>query len=255
MSQSQSQVADTSQYNRSADKWYWLGKECKGADAATFKPVNNIWATDSKGLFKQDSRARGADSRTIRVLNLLFAKDDRQVYYIMGVAKDIADVATFEVLDPGQYVRDDGTERRFGFARDSQNVYCCDFFSGKPKVLKAANRETFIRLQFGFAKDDRHVWVESDRIKSADPATFEIINYLYSKDRKNVFYWESALLGADPATFRVVAECTGLDQSSVYFMRDGIAGADARTYTVDPRDSDNGRDALHVYSRGTIVAG
>src|SRR6266566_3314362 len=180
----QDQNLDTSDYKRKSDGWYWLDKQCKDADVGTFTPKKNIWATDSEGLFKQDARVRVADPQSVRVLNLLFAKDDQQVYYIMGVAKDIVDVSTFSVLDAGQYVREDGTERRFGFARDRQNIYAHDFFSGKPKVVKGASPITFSRLKYGFAKDDKQVWIESQRIKRADPLSFEVINNLYSKDQK-----------------------------------------------------------------------
>jgi DKNYY family len=245
---------DTSDYKRKSDGWYWLDRPCKGADVATFSPKNNVWATDSKGLFKQNVRVKVADPNSIRVLNLLFATDDQQVYYIMGVAKDIVDVATFDVLDAGQYVRENGAERRFGFGRDSQNVYAHDFFSGKPKVLKGASPATFARLIYGFAKDDKQVWVESQRIKRADPVSFEPINSLYSRDQKHAYYCESALPEADPSTFGVIGDVTAIDRSHVYFMRDVIAGADPDTYRIDPDEPRNGRDALSEYSWGKVVS-
>src|SRR5688572_12056866 len=104
----------TDEYQRVNGKWHWHGKKCKGADDATFTPCNNVWATDSKGVFKQECRLRAADPLGCRPLNLLFAKDSTNVYYIEGTAKAVVDVPGFQVLDSGQYLQVYGFEKRFG---------------------------------------------------------------------------------------------------------------------------------------------
>jgi hypothetical protein len=186
-------------------------------------------------------------------LNLLYAKDDVQVYYIMGVAKDISDVASFDVLDPGMYLGTDGHDRRFGFARDFRNVYAHDFFSGKPKILTRADRDTFTRLEYGFAKDSEHVWIESQRINRCDPATFLPISHLYSKDKDRAYYLEAELKGADPNAFRLIGEFTATDGHSVWLQRDLIVGADAQTYRADPDNPYAGRDAVRAYEHGKPI--
>jgi hypothetical protein len=189
-------------------------------------------------------------------VNLRFAKDSKHVYYIMGIAKDIVDVATFEVLDCGDCDTGRGPylRLRFGFARDKVNVYTHDFHSGKPKVLKGANRDTFVRLAFAYAKDDKDVWVESYRISRADPATFEPIDHWYSKDAKHVYGGSIALPNADPVTFRVLCRepgsNTAADRLHVYFTRDLIVGADPASYEVDEDDPKKGRDRSGMYVRG-----
>jgi len=235
--------------------WYWLGRECKGGDRETFVPRNNVWATDKKGLFKQDVRVRLRAPSTREVLNLLFAKDSRQVYYIEGVAKAIVDVASFEVLDPGCYPHPDGFMQHFGFACDKVNVYSHHFISGAPKVLRGANRNTFRHLDYGFAADDKSVWYESYRIKKADPGSFMIIDNLYSRDVKNVFYGESLIAGADKQSFEVIARRTAVDAQHVFHCSQPIPGADPNSFGMDADGSFVGRDATHVFIGDKLVHG
>lgn len=250
-----SDALPTDLYSHLTGCWRWNGKECKGADDASFVPHNNVWAMDKKGLFKQDTRVRVNERASCQVLNLLFAKDNQQVYYIMGIAKAIEDVASFEVLDPGRYLDPDGGERRFGFARDKKNVYCHDFFSGAPKVLKGANRNRFRPLEYGYGKDDKYVWRETSRIPKADPETFTIIDDLYSKDYRHVFYDATALEDADPNSFEVIARTTGIDARHVYFQRHLLQGADPNTFGMDPHPSFVGRDAIRVFWGLHLVEG
>ena len=244
-------------YHQKNGKWFWREYECVGVDPASFVPMNNTWAIDAKGLIKQDKRVRVKDPKTCRVLNLLFAKDDYQVYYIEGVAKEVVDVSTFEVLDAGIY--DNGSPagfgRRFGYARDSQQIYGHDFFSGKPKVVRGADRDTFTRLTFGYAKDHKHVWTQGTRIAGVDPASFEAIDDLYSKDRKRAYYYETPLEESDPATFRPIGDCHGRDAHRVYFQRGFVAGADPETYVCDAYGVHTGRDAKCAFVSGRLVAG
>lgn len=245
----------TDAYSHLTGEWQWNGRECKGADDKSFVPRNNIWATDKKGLFKHDTRVRVKDPASCQVLNLLFAKDNDQVYYIEGTAQAVEDVATFEVLDSGQYLAGEGYERRFGYARDSKNIYCHDFFAGKPKVLKGADLATFRRLDYGYAKDDKYVWTNGYRIKKADPESFASINCLYSKDNRHVFYDETPLQDADPGTFWIVAKTTGADASHVYFQRELLEGADPNSFQVDENNSWTGRDAVRVFHGSRLVPG
>jgi hypothetical protein len=250
-----SDALPTDEYTHLSGSWHWHGKECRGADDASFVPHNNVWATDKKGLFKQDARVRVKDPASCQVLNLLFAKDIQQVYYIMGTAKAIEDVATFEVLDSGRYLYPDEGERRFGFARDKKNVYCHDFFSGAPKILKGANRDTFRRLDYGFATDDKYVWREFSRIPKAEPKTFTVIDDLYSKDSRHVFYDASSLEAADSKSFEVIARTTAIDATHVYFQRHLLQGADPNTFGLDPPPSFVGRDATRVFWGSQLVEG
>lgn len=237
----------TDEYSHLTGTWCWHGRECRGADDATFVPRNNMWATDKKGLFKQDSRVRVKDPAACRVLNFLFATDGQQVYYVMGVAKAIEDVATFEVLDCGQYATDDGSRRSYGYARDSKNIYGHDYFSGAPKALKGADLATFSRLNFGYAKDATCVWTDGSKIAKADPATFTVIDDLYSKDAKRVYYYCTPLENADPATFRVIARTTAIDTGHVYFQRTLLPGANPATFGMDDDDDWIGRDDHLVF--------
>jgi hypothetical protein len=244
----------TDEYSNLTGSWEWHGYECKGADEATFVPRNNLWATDKKGLFKQNTRVRVKDPSSCQVLNLLFAKDGEQVYYIMGISKAVEDVESFEVLDCGQYFTADGTQRLYSYARDCRNVYCHEYSSGAPKVLKGADLGTFTRLEYGFAKDYKHVWVTGNRIKMANPATFTVIDDLYSKDDKHAFYDETVLDDANPQSFRPVARTMAVDSNCVYFQRNRIVGADAQSFQP-LGDSWYSRDKHAVYYMNEPVQG
>jgi hypothetical protein len=240
-------VLPTNEYEFKDGIWYWHGRICKGADNQSFVPHNNVWATDKKGLFKQDTRVRLRDPATCEVLNLLFAKDSQQVYYIDGIAKGVANVASFEVLDSGCYTTLDGFVRRFGFARDSMNVYSHDFFSGAPKVLKGADRNTFRRLDYGYAADENSVWNDAYRIKKADPKSFVVIDDAYSQDLRHVYCGDSLIVGADKDTFEIIGFRVAVDAQHVFYGVHVIPGADPNSFGMDPDNSLVGRDATHVF--------
>ncbi len=242
------------QYQKKEGKWYWHKYECKGADPGTFTPCNNAWAFDEHGVFRQDKRLRSKHPNDCRVLNLLFAKDREHVYYIEGVAHAVANVDGFRVLDPGRYLREDGSERRFGFATDDQFVYSHEFFSGKPKILKGADVATFRRLAFGFAKDASRAWHESFRIKKADPSTFEPITWVYSRDAKHVYFCESPLEGADPTHFQLLADVYCTDGRSVYCQRGRLEHADPASFRMIDHLLMS-RDREHVYSGEELIVG
>lgn len=244
-------------FDHAIGKWRHGFDICKGADNNTFEPQNEFWATDCKGGFKGSTRVRCKDAQSFRVLNVLYAKDAFQVYFIEGIAKAVVDVDTFEVLDSGKYNKDNGTNfpSFFGFARDRFNVYVHHFFSGKPKILRGANRNTITILDYGFAKDDRYVWREMWRLKKADPQTFEVINHLYSKDQKRAFYCESPLPKSDPKSFELIDKWTAVDDQHVYMQRELIQGADSKTYAVDSSNPYNGRDASKIFVHGNCVEG
>lgn len=221
--------------------WYWGDYEIKGHDSLTFTPHNSQWATDKNGLFNQSKRVRVKDPASIQVLNHHFAKDSQQVYYIMGVAKAVLDVASFEVLPEPEH---EGESRQC-YARDRFSVYYADLMSGTPKVLKKADRNTFHIIGDGRGKDQQHVWYGDSLMKGAAPSTFEIIDHLYAKDGRRVYYAEAQLADSDPITFRIIGHATGADKSNVYHFRERILGADPATFEV--LDSHYGKDANNVY--------
>lgn len=53
-----------------------------------------------------------------------------------------------------------------------------------------------------YYKDKNFVYLDTKIIKQANPETFVMIDYSFAKDDKHVFYEEKILVGADPKTFR-----------------------------------------------------
>jgi hypothetical protein len=70
------------------------------------------------------------------------------------------------------------------FAADKISVY----YQGRK--IKHAQPESFTPLthnHFGYAKDNSHVFFETEVILKADPATFEVLAFPYARDKNDVY--------------------------------------------------------------------
>lgn len=70
------------------------------------------------------------------------------------------------------------------FGADKNAVY----YEGRK--IKHANPESFTTLTqnaFGYAKDSRRVFLDTEVILKADPETFEVLEFPYSKDKNDVY--------------------------------------------------------------------
>ena len=214
-------------YTDGTDVFWGIRRKLTGADRATFEPLNNTWAKDSKGVFCQYTRMRTADPKTFQVLNYIFAKDKNNVHYIMGIAKGL-DAMTFRVLDDGMYaddtlLRKPATQRNhrdfthLGYGMDKNGVYFHNMMSGKPKAVRGADPQTFQRLEFAYAKDAKHCYYRESRMKGSDPATFSVLSEMFAKDQEQVYCCWEPIPEADPKTFKVLKP---KQPSSIYFGRD-----------------------------------
>ena len=149
--------------------------------------------------------------------------DNASIMYPLHV-----DMASFKLaiaMDPpvpGENPWDNLWERIW--ASDRQRYYV----GGKGFAI--ADPATFQVLQYGYAKDSKHVYFLDHVLAEADPATFQIVSpdheklYInwswsfarYGKDAHHVFYKDTILTGADPATFAVENERVFKDKNGRY---------------------------------------
>lgn len=173
---------------------YWtfsfgrINDTLQGADAATFKAVNNWLGRDAKHVFYQSKLVPGADPATLQVIKRPLFRDSRDYYY-ESTPMRVADVSSFEVLK--------WTGEDF-WAQDSRCVYfdtvCIDY----------VDKATFELLNVFFARDKNHVYYFGDTLPQADPATFEVIGHsIYMRDKSHVWCGDEILEDADLATFVV----------------------------------------------------
>ncbi len=174
--------------------------------------LNHLWSRDDKHIYCRNSRVMKADISTFKVLNAIFAKDVNYVFYIEGIAHDI-DAPTFIPLDVGKIERTDSLyideSRRWsykGYGRDQDHVYFHDMMSGKPRVVKGADKDSFEVLDFNYARDKEHVYYYGIKVKEANNANFEMLNAFFSKDDNHVFYGGRVVPKVDPENFELIGD-------------------------------------------------
>jgi hypothetical protein len=204
---------------------YWgkSGKPMRGANPATFRVFNQIWARDAKRVFVYDSLIRGADSESFEVYNELFARDKNCAYYSFGVIKN-ADCATFRALDNGIRKTRYRWKSFSGFAADKNAVYHYTLTIGKPSILKGADPSSFQSLGCDYGMDSERVFFQHTRVPKARPSTFRLIGLHYATDGHHIFYGNRI-----------------------------VDGADVTSFMEDPDDDINGRDAFRRYQTGKPI--
>ena len=174
--------------------------------------LNHLWSKDDKYIYCRNSKVMKADITTFKVLNAIFAKDVNHVFYIDGVAHDI-DTSTFVPLDVGKIEQADSIyideSRRWsykGYGRDKDHVYFHDMMSGKPRVVKGVDIDSFEVLDFNYARDKEYIYYYGLKVKEASGSNFQILNAFFSKDDKHVFYSERAIPKVDPENFEPIGD-------------------------------------------------
>ena len=180
--------------------WGISGKPMRGADAATFKVFNKIWARDSKRVFVYDSLIRGADAESFEVFNELYARDSGRAYYSHGTIK-AADSKTFRALDNGLRKTQYRWKSHSGFAADKDAVYHYTLTIEKPSILRGADPATFEPIGCDYGMDDNRVYFMHTRVPKAKPTSFRLLGLHYATDGRYVFYANRIVEGADVASF------------------------------------------------------
>lgn len=60
-------------------------------------------------------------------------------------------------------------------------------------VMQGVNIPSFVVLDYGYARDARHVYYYGKKLKGADPYTFQILPNGYARDAHHVYYYGKKL--------------------------------------------------------------
>ena len=113
--------------------------------------------------------------------------------------------------------------------------------------LKGANADSMVVLSKEFAKDDRHVWCHSERVRGVDVASFTVSKTGVPKDKDHV-YWRC--LFERERTSRYVPVSHYIDVATAeYFIEED------NKYYLGEYDEDWLRDSCHVFYNGCMLRG
>lgn len=205
----------------------------KGADAATFKSIDNKYGRDKNHVYYCEHLIKNADPASFKVLGGFYAKDKNYGFAIVSNGPDAVVVISnepnfFETIPNPEETSTNHTAEGTIYARDRQHVY-----HGK-YIVELADPGTFefvpMRSGSGFylARDKKYVYWHQQLIEDADGSTFQKLSNDYFRDAKAV--WSTQvdnrgnsswvkLTDADLATFKVIDPDTGIAQDKNHTYR------------------------------------
>ena len=229
-----------SSYVRHRDQIYFVWHGSRGharshravsADLVTAKALSGRgdfcqYLVDGQSVYRDGVRVKDLSSDGFRIHNAIFAGNAQAVLTPYGNAK-VVHPSRFEVIDGAeQYMmRKQGEpgDIKAGYARDDVHGYwfCCSSSTPHATVIKACKSpDTLISLDFGYARDADHVYLEGVRIAGARPDSWSMVNRLYSRDAKSVFYLTRKVADVDLASFEVVCGSDDDDAFESILARD-----------------------------------
>lgn len=216
---------------------YYAGEDVifKGADPATFKPVNDQWAVDATQVWFNyqftQKPVEGMSPEDFTILDDYHAKSKSGVYgttmdkglsLLPGILPEIlrglrsgeafkiegADPATFNLLGDG-------------WAMDKTAVY----FEDK-RHEGTVHQPGAFKVFYGkkYATDGQSVWYKGELVQGADSATFKVLwrDTDFSVDAGRAYYMGLPISGALPKTFRPLQNGYSEDGHGYFFKTERI---------------------------------
>lgn len=174
-----------------------------------YQVLNKNYAINSKKVYNDGRLIRGVTSTNFKTFNVLFSGNEDIILTRYGKAK-VENPKTFKVLDKGLMPSLFSSEidgYKCGYAIDNQFAYYFDESTSTQHAIKiraCKNPISLRSLGFGYAKDDKNVYLEGKKVIKAKPNTFSIINRNYSTDGKNLFYHQRIIEDIDLKTFEIL---------------------------------------------------
>lgn len=251
----------------------------ENADPASFVVLGEGYAKDNSTAWYLDRAFKVEDLESLTVLNHHFIKDNKTAYLDRKTIGG-SDGKTFEVISDH-------------YAKDFKKYYYCTPFDGQYEIKPIpCHYESFVVVDYQYAKDKSSVFYEGRKLSGAESSTFELISYGYAKDRQHVFFRNVIVDKADPstftaftenensmgetvyakdkqsifindkrfpeadiATFKILDEKYTIDKNGVYFRMKKVKNADLLSFKVFPHfigDAD-AEDKNHRYGEGKVV--
>lgn len=251
-------------YVRKGGTWHYGDSTVQPEDAATFKPLNDSFARDSKRGYYRDQAIADSDGPSFEALGDHEAKDRLAVYYADTYRRGQEywsirhlRVELVREADPPSY-----RLLTHGYARDRQRV----FFEGQ--AFSVRDVESFTPLNAQFARDQVRGYYQRVEIPGSDGASFALFGeheHHYVRDRKQVYYAEiktdepnrgphpvvRPLRDADPLSFQPMERGYARDAMQVWYAG-ALLTRDASSFELLPRSY--ARTARQVYYQGRVVA-
>lgn len=103
--------------------------------------------------------------------------------------------------------------------------------TGQHKNKLVANPKTFQVLKFArYAKDDRSVFYEGDKLIGADAKTFEALGDYYARDKNFGWYGKEIIKTSNGKTFKVTNSYYSTDGQDYYYMTDPLKIASPKNF-------------------------
>jgi len=209
----------------------WQSWEITEADAATFKVLDDGYATDKNHAYADGYLLPQSESKTFKIIQKPYAADQNRVFYERWLLSD----------SPGKFrVIGDG------YSADGEKVFS-EMQEFLPGTVDAA---TFERVgSSDFFRDKNRVYMNEKIVEGADSATFEPLpsktysnakNFDYAKDARSVFYQGVKVAGCDPKTHKMIDFQTHRDARHLYLLTEKISDDPDHFQTLDADYSKDG---------------
>lgn len=193
-----------------------------------YRILDKKYAINSKSVYRDGRLVKGVNSKGFKVYNNLFAGNEEIIVTSYGNAK-VENPKAFRVLDNGLEASDftcDINGYKGGYATDEIFVYYFDestITKHATKLKACKSPEKIEVLGYGYAKDDKNVYMGAIKIPKANPETFKLINRGYSTDEKNVFFHRRLIESADLNTFEILPMRVWMNKNPDKFLNSNWA--------------------------------
>jgi hypothetical protein len=99
------------------------------------------------------------------------------------------------------------------------------------REVQGADQSSFVPINDEYAKDNKHVFLETQVIQGADPKAFVHLGEHYGKDKQKVFFNGKEIIGADPNTFQNTHGSWSKDVNDFYYGEHPLKVLDLTSFT------------------------
>lgn len=204
----QSLRSDTISYRWGKDKNnYFLNDKKVKVDYNSFSFLNSQFCLDKDSLYTHfdNSTLKAIINKPngIKVINSQYVKNENNIYYVFACKDSISlNIEKFDTIHTLRVIQDDiiaVNDKIIYFGKlFQQQAYDIDTF----EVISGGGLGAHQCAPNYYTKDKTNVYRNSAKIKAAKPNTFVKVTYDFAKDDRHVYYKGQILKGADPASFR-----------------------------------------------------
>lgn len=109
-----------------------------------------------------------------------------------------------------------------------------NIISGQERSNKESSDKkcTLCAEENNYAKDNKNVYYNGERIFGADADTFENLGDGYARDKSNAYYQGQKLFGAKGSLFKYLGKGYATDSKNTFYQGTKISGVDSSSFKV-----------------------